>query len=170
MTSVGGTDLVTASPGGPWQSETAWTGSGGGISPNGIAIPTYQKAAGVITAGNKGSTTLRSAPDVAAEGNTDNFICYDGKCAGGWGGTSFAAPRWAGYLALVNQQSVSHGHATVGFLNATIYSIGLGSNYGADFHDITSGSNGTYSTIKGYDLVTGWGSPNGAALINTLAP
>jgi subtilase family serine protease len=170
VTSVGGTDLVTASPGGPWQSETAWTGSGGGISPNGIAIPTYQKAAGVITAGNKGSTTLRSAPDVAAEGNTDNFICYDGKCAGGWGGTSFAAPRWAGYLALVNQQSVSHGHATVGFLNATIYSIGLGSNYGADFHDITSGSNGTYSTIKGYDLVTGWGSPNGAALINTLAP
>ena len=52
----------------------------------------------------------------------------------------------------------------------TIYSIGLGSSYGADFHDITSGSNGTYSRIKGYDLVTGWGSPNGAALINALAP
>ncbi|HEU0369950.1 MAG TPA: S53 family serine peptidase [Candidatus Acidoferrum sp.] len=170
VTSVGGTDLVTASPGGPWQSETAWNGSGGGISPNGIAIPTYQKAGGVITTGNKGSTTLRNAPDVAAEGNTDNFICYDGKCAGGWGGTSFAAPRWAGYLALVNQQSVSHGHATAGFLNPTIYSIGLGSSYGADFHDITSGSNGTYSTIKSYDLVTGWGSPIGAALINALAP
>jgi kumamolisin len=170
VTSVGGTDLATASPGGPWQSETAWTSSGGGVSPNGIAIPTYQKTAGVITSGNKGSTTLRNAPDVAAEGNTDNYICYDGKCAGGWGGTSFAAPRWAGYLALVNQQSVSHGHATVGFLNPTIYSIGLGSSYGADFHDITSGSNGAYSAIKGYDLVTGWGSPNGAALINALAP
>jgi xanthomonalisin len=113
---------------------------------------------------------LRNAPDVAAEGKTDNYICYDGKCACSWGGTSFAAPRWAGYLALANQQSVSHGHATLGFLNPTIYSIGLGSNYGTDFHDITSGSNGTYSAIKGYDLVTGWGSPNGAALINALAP
>jgi kumamolisin len=170
VTSVGGTDLVTASPGGPWQSETGWADSGGGPSPDGIAIPSYQKTAGVITTGNKGSSTLRNAPDVAAEGNTDNYICYDGKCAGGWGGTSFAAPRWAGYLALVNQQSVSHGHATVGFLNPTIYSIGLGSSYGTDFHDITSGSNGTYSAIQVYDLVTGWGSPNGVALINALAP
>ena len=46
----------------------------------------------------------------------------------------------------------------------------MGSSYAADFHDITSGSNGTYSTEKGYDLVTGWGSPNGVALINRLAP
>jgi subtilase family serine protease len=170
VTSVGGTDLVMASPGGAWQSETAWADSGGGPSPDGIATPSYQRSAGVITSANKGSTTLRNAPDVAAEGNTDNFICYDGKCAGGWGGTSFAAPRWAGYLALVNQQSVSHGHATVGFLNPTLYTIGLGANYGTNFHDITSGSNGAYSAVKGYDLVTGWGSPNGAGLVNTLAP
>src|SRR5689334_10071487 len=88
------------------------------------------------------------------------------------GGAERALRRrsWAGYLALVNQQSVSHGHATVGFLNPTIYSIGLGSSYGADFHDITSGSNGAYSAPRGYDLVTGWGSPNGVALINALAP
>jgi len=170
VTSVGGTDLVTAGPGGPWQSETAWADSGGGPSPNGIAIPSYQKTAGVITSANKGSTTLRNAPDVAAEANTDNYICYDGKCAGGWGGTSFAAPRWAGYLALANQQSVSHGHGTVGFLNPTLYTIGLGANYGTNFHDIASGTNTGYSAVKGYDLVTGWGSPNGAGLINTLAP
>jgi xanthomonalisin len=107
---------------------------------------------------------------VAAEANTDNYICYDGKCAGGWGGTSFAAPRWAGYLALVNQQSSGKGHGTLGFINPAIYGIGLGSSYAADFHDITSGSNGTYSTEKGYDLVTGWGSPNGVTLINALAP
>jgi subtilase family serine protease len=170
VTSVGGTDLVTAGPGGPWQSETAWADSGGGPSPEGIAIPSYQKTTGVITSANNGSTTLRNAPDVAAEGNTDNFICYDGKCAGGWGGTSFAAPRWAGYLALVNQQSVSHGHSTLGFLNPTLYSIGLGTSYGTNFHDITSGTNSGFSAVKGYDLVTGWGSPNGAGLINTLAP
>lgn len=174
VTSVGGTDLTTNGAGGSWKSETAWTPySGGGISPNRIAIPSYQQTAGVITTANKGSKTYRNSPDVAAEANTDNYICYDGTCAGGWGGTSFAAPRWAAYLALVNQQSVAHGHGTLGFINPTIYSIGLGkgsTSYGTNFHDITSGNNGTYSTQKGYDLVTGWGSPNGSNLINTLAP
>jgi subtilase family serine protease len=170
VTSVGGTDLTTNGAGGSWKSETAWSDSGGGISPNKIAIPSYQKTAGVITSSNKGSTTYRNSPDVAAEANTDNYICYDGTCAGGWGGTSFAAPRWAGYLALVNQQSVAKGRGTLAFINPSIYTIGLGSSYSTDFHDITSGSNGTYSAIKGYDLVTGWGSPNGAGLINALAP
>jgi subtilase family serine protease len=170
ITSVGGTDLTTASAGGAWKSETAWADSGGGISPDNIAIPSYQTTTGVITTANKGSKTLRNAPDVAAEANTDNYICYDGTCASGWGGTSFAAPRWAGYLALVNQQAVAKGMKTPGFINPTIYTIGLGSTYATCFHDITSGSNGTYSTQKGYDLVTGWGSPNGAGLINALAP
>ena len=168
--SVGGTNLVTNGAGGSWKSETAWSHSGGGISPNRIAIPSYQQSTGVVTTANKGSKSYRNVPDVAAEANTDNYICYDGTCAGGWGGTSFAAPRFAGYLALVNQQSVAHGHGTVGFINPKIYSTGLGTAYGNNFHDITSGNNGTYSTQKGYDLVTGWGSPNGMGLINTLAP
>jgi subtilase family serine protease len=170
VTSVGGTDLTTTSAGGPWKSETAWSYSGGGISPDGIAIPSYQQTAGVITTANKGSKTYRNSPDVAAEANTDNYICYDGTCEGGWGGTSFAAPRWAAYLALVNQQSVAMGMNTLGFINPTIYSIGLSSSYLSNFHDITSGNNGTYLTEPGYDLVTGWGSPNGNGLINSLAP
>jgi kumamolisin len=170
VTSVGGTDLTTNGAGGSWKSETAWSYSGGGISPNKIAIPSYQKTTGVITTANKGSKTYRNSPDVAAEANFDNYICYDGTCAGGWGGTSFAAPRWAGYLALVNQQSVAKGRSTLGSINPTIYKIGLGSTYYTDFHDIISGSNGTYSTEKGYDLVTGWGSPKGTGLINALAP
>jgi kumamolisin len=166
VTSVGGTDLTTSSAGGAWKSETAWPDSGGGISPNNIAIPSYQTTTGVITTANKGSKTLRNSPDVAAEANTDNYICYDGTCAGGWGGTSFAAPRWAAFVALVNQQSGT----SLGFINPAIYTIGLGSSYSTAFHDITSGSNGTYSTQKGYDLVTGWGSPNGTGLITALAP
>jgi len=170
VTAVGGTDLTTSSAGGPWERETAWSSSGGGVSVNKIAIPIYQKALRVITAANKGSKTLRNVPDVAAEANTDNYICYNGTCAGGWGGTSFAAPRWAGYLALANQQAVAGGLPVLGFLNPELYTVGLGANYPANFHDITSGSNGTYLTEKGYDLVTGWGSPNGAGLINTLAP
>ncbi len=44
------------------------------------------------------------------------------------------------------------------------------SSYGTDFHDITSGTSGSYSAVTGYDLVTGWGSPNGTGLINALAP
>ncbi len=170
ITSVGGTDLTTNGAGGSWKSETAWSDSGGGISPNKIAIPTWQQTSGVITTANKGSKTYRNSPDVAAEGNTDNYICYDGTCAGGWGGTSFAAPRWAGYLALVNQQAVANGLATPGFINPTLYSIGLGSSHATNFHDITSGSNGTYSCETGYDLVTGWGSPNTTGLINSFAP
>jgi subtilase family serine protease len=88
VTSVGATDLITAGPGGPWQSESAWADSGGGVSPNHIPIPKYQQAAGVITAANGGSLTYRNVPDVAAEGNEDNYICYDTVCNGGWGGTS----------------------------------------------------------------------------------
>ena len=113
---------------------------------------------------------------MAAEANTDNYICYDGKCAGGWGGTCFAAPRWAGYLALVNQQSSGKGHGTLGFINPAIYGIGLGASYASDFHDITSGSNppaagdgSGFNAVPGYDLVTGWGSPAGVGLINQLA-
>jgi subtilase family serine protease len=170
LTSVGGTDLTTNGAGGAWKSETGWRSSGGGISPNKIPIPSYQKLAGVITTGNKGSTTYRNSPDVAAEANTDNYICADGSCSGGWGGTSFAAPRWAGYLALANQQSVAHGEGPIGFINPTLYTTGLGGNHAANFHDITSGSNRTYTAIKGFDLVTGWGSPNKSGLINTLAP
>jgi kumamolisin len=169
VTSVGGTDLTTGT-GQAWKSETAWSDSGGGISPDRIKIPSYQKTAGVITTANKGSTVYRNSPDVAAEANTNNWICYDGTCEGGWGGTSFAAPTWAGYLALTNQQAVQHGDKAIGFINPALYSIGLGSNYGTAFHDITSGSNGAYSALQGYDLVTGWGSPNGVGLLDLLAP
>jgi kumamolisin len=170
VTSVGGTDLTTVKAGGAWKSETAWSDSGGGISPNKIAIPSYQTTGGVVTTANKGSKTLRNSPDVAAEANTDNYICYNRTCAGGWGGTSFAAPRWAGYIALVNQQSVAHSHGTVGFINPAIYTFGLGGSAATDLHDVTSGNNGTYTTQKAYDLVTGWGSPNGSGLLNALAP
>jgi subtilase family serine protease len=170
VTTVGGTDLTTTRPGGAWASEVAWSNSGGGTSPDEITIPSYQAAAGVITAANLGSTTLRNTPDVAAEANLDNFICAGGACTGGWGGTSFSAPRWAGYVALANQQAIANGQTAAGFINPAIYTMGLGSSYGLAFHDITIGSNGKYSTQIGYDLVTGWGSPNGTGMINALAP
>jgi kumamolisin len=172
VVSVGGTDLTTASAGGPWKSETAWSDSGGGISPDSITIPSWQKLSGVINSSNKGSTTLRNGPDVSANANFTFYVCADQTTctANDYGGTSFAAPMWAGYMALVNQQAVANGSKPIGFINPTIYAQNVTSSYATDFHDITSGTSGSYSAVTGYDLVTGWGSPNGSGLINALAP
>jgi subtilase family serine protease len=171
IVSVGGTDLVTASAGGAWKSETAWVDSGGGISPDAIAIPSWQQLAGVINSTNKGSTTLRNGPDVSANANFTFYVCADQTTctANEFGGTSFATPMWAGYVALANQQLAANGDATLGFINPTIYAQNITSSYGTDFHDITSGTSGSFSATTGYDLVTGWGSPNGIGLINALA-
>ena len=171
VVSVGGTDLITASAAGPWKSETAWTDSGGGISPDSIAIPAWQKLSGVINSSNKGSTTLRNGPDVSANANFTFYTCADQKAclANEYGGTSFAAPMWAAYIALVNQQLASQGKGTIGFINPTIYAQNVTSVYDTDFHDITSGKSGSYSAVTGYDLVTGWGSPN-VGLLAALAP
>jgi subtilase family serine protease len=172
VVSVGGTDLTTASAAGPWKSETAWTDSGGGVSPDNIAIPSWQKLSGVINSSNKGSTTLRNGPDVSANANFTFYTCADQTTclANEYGGTSFAAPMWAGFIALVNQQLAANNDSYVGFLDPTIYPQNLNATtYATDFHDITSGKSGSYSAVTGYDLVTGWGSPK-AGLITTLAP
>jgi subtilase family serine protease len=170
VVSVGGTDLDTSSAAGPWASETAWVDSGGGISPDKIAIPSWQKAA--INSSNKGSTTYRNGPDVSANANFTFYTCSDQTTclANEYGGTSFAAPMWAGFIALVNQELVAQGKARLGFLDPIIYANNAtAATYAADFHDITSGKSGSYSAVTGYDLVTGWGSPK-AGLITTLAP
>jgi len=168
VTSVGGTDLTTSSAGGPWASETAWVDGGGGISPDKFAIPSWQTA--TASGCSSCSQTYRNGPDVSANANFTFYVCADQTtCTENYyGGTSFAAPMWAGYLALVNQQAVANGNKPLGFINPSLYTIGLGSSYDTDFHDITSGSNG-YSATAGYDLATGWGSPNGSGLINSLA-
>lgn len=171
--SVGGTDLTTTKAAGPWKSETAWVDSGGGISPDSIAIPSWQAISGVINSSNKGSKTLRNGPDVSANANFTFYTCAMGSClANEYGGTSFAAPMWAGFIALVNQQLVADGKARIGNFNATIYPENESggkttTTYTTDFHDITSGTSGSYSAVAGYDLVTGWGSPK-AGLITTL--
>jgi subtilase family serine protease len=173
VVAVGGTDLMTSGAGGAWQSETAWSDSSGGPADDGLPIPNWQ--AGIANSSNQASNTVRNVPDVVMEANTDNYACDQGTCSGDYGGTSFAAPRWAGFLALVNQQRVANGNGTLGFINPEIYSLGNGPNYNNVFHDITSGNNNngngqSYNAVIGYDLVTGWGSPNGQNLIKALAP
>ena len=176
ITQVGGTTLVTTGPGGAWQSESVWnwgggTGSGGGISSY-YAIPFWQT--NVSMASNQGSTTQRNIPDVAL--TADNVYTYsDNGSSGSVGGTSCAAPLWAGLTALANEQADDNGQPAVGFINPVIYALGSTPNYTANFHDITDGDN-TWSSstsqfyaVSGYDLCTGWGTPMGQNLIDALA-
>jgi len=167
ITAVGGTDLQTSSPGGPWLSETAWSGSAGGPSlDKTITIPTYQLP--FINDQNQGSTEVRNVPDIAGDADTVNYICYSRGCSGGNGGTSFASPIWAGFIALVNQRAAHYGYGRIGFLNPLLYGMG-GKNYAKYiYHDIVSGTSGKYSAVPSYDLVTGFGSPQGTAFIEKL--
>src|ERR1700677_3202496 len=170
IVSVGGTDLTTSGAAGPWASETAWEDSGGGISPDSIPIPSWQQLAGVITSKNEGPTTLRNGPDGSANTNFTFYVCADQTTctANDYGVSSFATPVRAGYLPFPNQQAAANGKS-IGFIDPIIYPDALTSSYSTLFHDITSGSCGTYSAITDYDLCTGWGSPNTSGLINTLA-
>jgi len=174
VTTVGGTDLETTGPGGAWASETSWIDSGGGYYENSkFPIPAWQQLPGVINSANEGSTVYRNSPDISANANFTFYVCADQTActANVYGGTSFAAPMWASFMALVNQQAVANGYPTLGFINPAIYNIGIGPDYLTDFNDITAGSNGNpgYPAVTGYDLATGWGSPIGPALISDLA-
>jgi subtilase family serine protease len=166
VTAVGGTHLLTLGPGGAWSGESAWLYSGGGISPDGIPLPWWQ--ARISSAANGGSTTLRNVPDVAMEADFDNYLCVMGVCSGGWGGTSFAAARWAGFLALANEQAGASGAPPIGFLNSALYSIAQNPPAQPPIHDTVSGNNNAengccgqpyFNAAIGYDLVTGWGTP-----------
>ncbi len=170
IVAVGGTTLVTNGAGGTWQSETAWNGSAGGWN-SGSPIPAYQIP--FINKANGGSPSYRNVADVSAEADSDNFYCSSGGCFEGVGGTSLSAPRWAGFLALANEQA---NGKPVGFLNNSLYAPSKSGAYPLDLHDITEGNDfndgspNLFSATKGYDLVTGWGSPNGANTLNKLAP
>ena len=178
-TSVGGTTLSTTGPQGAWAKETTWNwfntstgtnGSGGGISPN-YAIPSWQQ--GVSMAANNGSTTARNIPDVAMAADQLYVIANNGKGTR-VAGTSAAAPLWAGFMALVNQQNVAVGSPPAGFFNPALYALCEGTNYANCFNDITTGNNtnhyspNLYFAVPGYDLCTGWGTPTGSNLINAL--
>ncbi|MGI4790153.1 MAG: S53 family peptidase [Janthinobacterium lividum] len=188
-TGVGGTTLKYSPPAtavttgvvtpGAYVSETAWSagtaavdpeGSGGGVSSI-WSKPSYQLGVG-------SSPTRRDVPDVSlnADPNT-GYSIYVGSTSATpagtaevIGGTSAAAPLWAAYTALIDQQRTLNGLTTsVGFLNPLIYSIGASSTYSADFHDIISGSNLFYQAGVGYDDATGYGSFIGAPLLAALS-
>ena len=179
VTVVGGTDLTMTPPGASYVSETTWPSSGGGIASTTVngdgvrtGIPSYQ--VGLATAANQASTVFRNLPDVSLVATNIGTI-VSGRFLG-LGGTSAAAPLWAGFMALINQQGKSNDLASVGFANPVLYLIAKSPSYATSFHDITTGSNPTstpgsfvtFSATAGYDLATGLGTPS-CGLIGTLA-
>jgi len=174
VTCVGGTYLTTSGPLGSWTGETVWDrgnglGSGGGISAE-YPIPFWQQ--GVSMTANGGSTSRRNLPDVAMV--ADGVWVQVTTHPGGYGGTSVSTPLWAAFTALVNQQAAANGQPPLGFANPALYAIGRGANYSNCFHDITVGNSigslnpTNFYAAAGYDLCTGWGTPNGSNLINAL--
>ena len=171
VVATGGTSLSLDSLGN-YQSETGWSGSGGGISQV-EGQPGYQN--GVVTQ----SSSFRTAPDVAFDADPSTGVAiydsYNNGTSRPWeiiGGTSVAAPAWAGILAVANQGRVIAGEDTLDSSSETLPL--LYSAPAADFHDVTTGNNG-FSARTGYDLVTGRGSPQANLLIpylvsGTVAP
>jgi kumamolisin len=160
----GGTKLTLS--GTTISSEQAWNelssgegATGGGVSEV-FALPSYQQSAGVPKAPN--GFVGRGVPDVAGDADPESGynVLVDGQQTV-IGGTSAVAPMWAGLLARINQSLGKN----VGYLNPLFYT----KNVEATLHDISAGSNGTYSAGPGWDACTGLGTPNGAALLAALS-
>ncbi len=189
LVSVGGTTLTMNGSGASYASDAVWNtgyqgaknfwfangksgywGSGGGVSTS-YSIPLWQQSVNMSAIG--GSTSFRNIPDVALTAN-NVWVTYESGLSNSFIGTSCASPLWAGFTALVNQQAASLGLPSVGFLNPALYAIAQSPLYNSAFHDVTNGNNfwpqspTQYSATTGYDLCTGWGTPDGQAMINAL--
>jgi subtilase family serine protease len=181
VTGVGATSLTASQPAGGYKSEAAWNdlyGSGGGGYSKLYKRPSYQN--GFVPSSGRG------VPDVSYSGDVNNGLLIawsQGVTANvgniyEFGGSSAASPQWAAIIALADQA----GHRRLGFLNGDLYSLAHGSRYGYVFHDVTRGNNTVsvagsnnatvritgYASAKGWDAVTGLGSPNVAHLLKYL--
>ncbi|HEY2156626.1 MAG TPA: S53 family peptidase [Isosphaeraceae bacterium] len=162
---VGGTQFTSSLDAqGDYTTETGWNSGGGGVSRYELQ-PAYQK--GVVTQ----STTYRAIPDVSMNSGTGVAV-YDSFDSSGWisvGGTSLATPCWGALIAIVDQGLAALGQGTLGGQAAMTGLYALEQKAASiSFHDITSGSNGL-AAGPGYDLVTGLGTPQAAAIVAGLS-
>jgi kumamolisin len=155
---VGGTSLML-STNGTVSSEAGWAGSGGGKSAV-FSRPAWQAGLGVD------GSLQRSVPDVslAADPSEGALLVLNGRTMQ-IGGTSWSAPVWAAFCALINEARERNGKPPLGFLNPLLYPL-LGTNC---FRDIVVGSNGHWNAGTGYDLVTGIGVPDMKQLVAKLS-
>ncbi len=165
MTAVGGTTLSVRLDG-AWFAEEAWDdsalalGTGGGVSTV-VPRPSWQRAVGVAAGLSSAQAGFRETPDVAADADprTGAKIIVDGQVAQG-GGTSQAAPIWAGLCALMDQFLERNGGHALGAINPILYELARTPEPYPPFHDVTLGGNAVHLAGVGYDLVTGLGTPS----------
>lgn len=162
VTAVGGTTMHHSD--GVRQSESAWSGSGGGISRY-WKRPKWQSGNGIDDG------DMRFSADVAMSADpwTGYSVLYEGKYTQ-IGGTSASSPTFAALWGL----AVEGSGRRLGPANAFIYRIGRSSDYGKVFYDVTTGANGAgrgpgYKATPNWDHATGWGAPNGEALVDYLS-
>jgi len=167
ITSVGATQVnPNSSVFAPESASAKVIFSGGGFS-NVFSLPSYQAPTvlnyfkdtpppyGADRFNN--SMKSRAFPDVAANG-VNYIIAVDGNFSLVFG-TSCSSPVFGGIVTLINEKRLESGKGPVGFLNPTLYKNPQVLN------DITSGDNpgcGTdgFTAVKGWDPVTGLGTPN----------
>jgi kumamolisin len=167
VTSVGGTSLDTDANGG-WISEEAWSmfslqqGTSGGPSLR-FARPSWQQGPALSAM----TDPHRLTPDVSADADTETGVktIIAGHEEQG-GGTSQAAPIWAGLTVLMNQYLEAHGGKALGNINPLLYKAAASTP--SAFHDVTLGANAPYVAAKGFDYLTGLGSPDTAVLVKAL--
>jgi subtilase family serine protease len=195
---TGGGSVTGYIPELPWNETTATGGLDAGGAGGGGASAFFSKPAWQVGTGVP-ADSARDVPDISlnSASNHDGYLfCSQSSCANGFmtssgqlnvaGGTSFAAPSFAGLLALVEQSVAPQGSVGIKLslsnVNPTLYGLANGPNYNNVFHDVTSGNNsvpclqGTpncptggsigYTAGIGYDEATGLGSIDTAVLIN----
>ena len=164
---VGGTTLNVT--GTTWESESAWSGAGGGPSTT-FPVPSYQQG---VSAFGFGPLSSRTTPDISADANPETGVSvYDPVDYGGWvqvGGTSVATPITAGMIAIADADRVALGGQPLNGPNQTLPGLYSSIDYTNNFHDITTGFVTKYPVGPGYDVATGIGSPQAGGLLPTLA-
>jgi subtilase family serine protease len=178
MDAATGTKVDSTPPSGqcplyPGKREVGWVASGGGFS-SVFPKPAYQNTLPLGSNTHANVNNMRGVPDVAMEASSRTGVLVYAN--GSWfivGGTSVSSPCFAGVVAIADQVN----KAPLGFLNDALYKIGASpARYANDFYDITTGNNDNfmtpqdpnYAATKGWDPVTGLGTPNAANLVPDL--
>ena len=173
VVAVGGTSLNWSGSGTRY--EAAWVKSGGGMSAY-EALPAWQSG---LTPVGGSALARRAVPDVAFNANpsTGEYVALTLPGAAtiwmAYGGTSIAAPQWAGVVAVANAMRVANAKPVLGDIHTLLYKsiAAVPGTYAATMGDVVDGTNGSCATCRagtGFDQATGWGTPNSAQLLQTL--
>ncbi len=145
--------------------EPLFSAATGGAQSLLFGVPSFQSGLGL---------SMRGMADVSYNAAIDGGVLVLVSVLGGTfivGGTSAGSPQWAGIVALINHARIANGDGLLGYFNPILYGL---TTKASDFHDITVGNNmllGThpgYSATSGWDLASGWGTPNVANLVTDL--